>query len=470
MKKRAFLFLAIILLYPSLSLSATYYVSNGGDDSNDGTQNAPWATIIKVNAARLAPGDQILFQRSGVFPGTLQPPTSGTALKPIAYGAYGTGSKPIIDAARQYAGILVQKKAYLEFRDLEVRNATGQGLFFIYGNNNMTIDNVRVANNGLNGINVWDSGDLFTNNSFIIKNTVADHNTAMGMALSSLTNSLIQGNMATYNCQSATCGDVCTWCGGIRITNTTSINNLIENNETSYNTYGAGIWLDFNGRGEIVRYNKTHHNVVGIHNEITSGSEIYGNVSYENGTGIWVAGRRGEAPHNGPAIGNKVYNNTVYRNKSWGIMLQNDDGMVGNCHDNAIINNIVVGTTSGPNLRVAGGAETERNIVSHNLFGAESANMFEIGWGVYRSTYASLEQWYGKSTNSVKNAPTFANAAGGNLSLAPGSVGIDAGLNLNVPYNMGLAEASAWPSGVVRRDRGAKWDIGAYERASVGPP
>ena len=29
-----------------------------------------------------------------------------------------------------------------------------------------------------------------------------------------------------------------------------------------------------------------------------------------------------------PPIGNKVYNNTVYRNKSWGIMLQNEGGMV----------------------------------------------------------------------------------------------------------------------------------------------
>lgn len=41
MKKRLFLFLAIMLLFPSLSFSATYYVSAAGDDSGPGTQDSP---------------------------------------------------------------------------------------------------------------------------------------------------------------------------------------------------------------------------------------------------------------------------------------------------------------------------------------------------------------------------------------------------------------------------------------------
>ena len=43
----------------------------------------------------------------------------------------------------------------------------------------MTIDGVRVANNGLNGINVSDGGGSLTNNSFVIRNTEADRNTAL---------------------------------------------------------------------------------------------------------------------------------------------------------------------------------------------------------------------------------------------------------------------------------------------------
>jgi hypothetical protein len=467
MKKRPFLFLAIMLLFPSLSFSATYYVSAAGDDSGPGTQDSPWQTVYEVNNTNLAPGDQVLFQRGGVFPGILMVPTSGTAGNPITYGAYGSGNRPTIDATWQYAGVWVQGKGYLIFRDLEVRNATAQGFYFIDGNNNITIDNVRAGNNGLSGITVSDDGGYVTNSNFVIKNTVVEQNTAMGMALSSLANSLIQGNVATNNCQSLSCGDVCTWCGGIRITNTTSVGTVIENNETSYNTYGAGIWVDFNGQGETVRYNKTHHNVVGIYNEITSGSEIYGNVSYNNGAGIWVSGRQGEPPYNGPAIGNKIYNNTVYGSESWGILLQNDDGVPGNCHDNAIVNNISIGTTGGPNLRVGGAAELAYNVIDHNCFGAEAQNMFEIGWGQFQSTYGALDGWYGKSTNSVTANPLFVNPAGGDLSLQAGSPGIDAGLNLGTPYNMGLSAASVWPSGVVLTDRATAWDIGAYERTDV---
>jgi hypothetical protein len=268
-----------MLLLPALSFSATYYVSNTRDDSNPGTQALPWQTLHKVNAVNLAPGDQVLFQRGGVFTGALQPPTSGTAGKPIAYRAYGSGDRPMIDATNLYAGIFVQGNKYLEFRDLEVRNATGKGFWFTDGNSYMTIDGVRACFIGNNGIAVGDGGGAYSNDHFVIKNSVVDDNTGMGMELASLANSVIQKNTATYNCQSSTCGASCTWCGGIRITNTPSTGTAIEQNETSYNRYGAGIWVDFNRQGQIIRYNKTHRNINGIHNEITSGSEIYGNIS-----------------------------------------------------------------------------------------------------------------------------------------------------------------------------------------------
>lgn len=476
MKKRSLRLLTIMLLYPSLSFSATYYVSATGNDSNPGTQALPWQTLYKVGITNLAPGHQVLFERGGVFPGCLQPATSGTAAKPIVYGAYGSGNKPIIDATQRYAGIVVQRKEYLEFRDLEVRNAKAQGFWFTDGNKNITIDRVRVGNNGLNGIAVSDAGGSITSNYFVIKNTVTDHNTAMGMALGSLANSLIQGNVATYNCQSLTCGDMCTWCGGIRMTNTTSIGNIVENNEASYNTHGVGIWLDFNGPGNIVRYNKTHHNVHGIFNEITSGTEIYGNVSYSNtgmeiSAGIYIEGRHEKPPLSGEAVGNKVYNNTIYGNGGFGLMLQNGGWTRGFTHDNIIINNIITGTVSGPNLRVGGGAETEYNLFKHNMLGPEKPNFVEWGWGVYKSTYASWEASYGGDTHSVKIDPQFANSPAGDLSLKPTSAGIDAGVNLGDAYKLGLSANSKWPYQIVTVDRnrcGTAWDIGAYEYTAGG--
>jgi hypothetical protein len=480
MKKRSLLFLAIILLFPSLGLSATYYVSNAGDDSNAGTQGAPWATISKVNMTGLAPGDQVLFQRGGIFRDTLQPTISGVEGKPITYGAYGTGNRPLIDATGLYYGIVFSGLSYLSFADLEVRGSLTDGFATMgdgtgKGCNNIIVQRCRFAKNAKAGMNISDwRGYPMTNRNWTIEDNDISDNPGMGMLASSLANSLIKRNIASRNCQDGTCGEMCNWCAGIRITNVGSIGNVVESNQTSGNTGGAGIWIDFNGSGEVVRYNESDKNDVGYYFEITSGVIAYGNVGWNNTlAGCYIGGRQGTPPENGPAIGNLFYNNTLYYNGQFGLIVQDDDGIAGNCHDNVIVNNIVVGTTNGPNLRVGGGAETEKNIIDHNAFGSESANMFEIGWGAYRSTYASLEQWYGKSTNPIKSTPTFTNAASRDLSLKPGSPGIDAGLDLGVPYNMGLSATSVWPSGVVLTGRGAAWDIGAYERTDtvlLGPP
>lgn len=72
-----------------------YYVSNQGNDSNDGrTPESAWATITRVNAAReeLAPGDAVLFERGGVF-------KTGhrewlETVSGVTYSAYGEGKKP----------------------------------------------------------------------------------------------------------------------------------------------------------------------------------------------------------------------------------------------------------------------------------------------------------------------------------------------------------------------------------------
>jgi len=80
-----------------LPTTGVYYVSSLGNDANSGlSPNAPWKTIAKVNSATLSPGNSVLFRRGDTFYGSLIPKNSGTSLKSITYGAYGTGNKPII--------------------------------------------------------------------------------------------------------------------------------------------------------------------------------------------------------------------------------------------------------------------------------------------------------------------------------------------------------------------------------------
>lgn len=88
-----------VILLPSLASAVTYYVSPNGNDANNGTsQNTPWQTLQRAQQVTqgMQPGDKIMFQRGGVYPGILHLNANGTANNPIVFGAYGTGENPVI--------------------------------------------------------------------------------------------------------------------------------------------------------------------------------------------------------------------------------------------------------------------------------------------------------------------------------------------------------------------------------------
>ena len=88
-----------------MGFATTYYVSNSGDDSNSGLAiTSSWKTLPKVNSSNFKAGDQVLFNRGGTFYGSLTIKNSGTAGKPIIYGAYGTGANPIITGFTTISG------------------------------------------------------------------------------------------------------------------------------------------------------------------------------------------------------------------------------------------------------------------------------------------------------------------------------------------------------------------------------
>ncbi len=68
----------------------TYYVSNNGDDKKDGkSPEQAWATMDKVNSAKLKPGDGVFFERGGLWRNVLLKCQNG-----VTYSAYGKGEKP----------------------------------------------------------------------------------------------------------------------------------------------------------------------------------------------------------------------------------------------------------------------------------------------------------------------------------------------------------------------------------------
>ena len=84
--------MAILNSKTNVTIKGTsYYVSNSGNDNNDGRSPATaWATLDKVNNADLKAGDGIFFQRGGLWRGMLRCKDN------ITYSAYGEGIKPKI--------------------------------------------------------------------------------------------------------------------------------------------------------------------------------------------------------------------------------------------------------------------------------------------------------------------------------------------------------------------------------------
>ena len=79
------------------NFTRTFYVSNSGNDSNNGTSRAsPWKTISKINNQSFVAGDGILFKRGDTWHETLIINSSGNTTAPITFGAYSTGNKPTI--------------------------------------------------------------------------------------------------------------------------------------------------------------------------------------------------------------------------------------------------------------------------------------------------------------------------------------------------------------------------------------
>ena len=105
---------AFILMACSLAFSATahhpvaYHFSPDGQDTGSAvaaqSTKTPWRSISKLDAVVLFPGDSVLFNRGGNYPGWLSAIQSGKSGKPVYYGAYGKGSPPVISGALPVQG------------------------------------------------------------------------------------------------------------------------------------------------------------------------------------------------------------------------------------------------------------------------------------------------------------------------------------------------------------------------------
>lgn len=78
-----------------------YYISNGGDDGNDGlSPESPFATVEPLRNIQLQFGDAIFFERGGLWR-SCEIPVDIRETEGITYSAYGQGEKPRLYASAE---------------------------------------------------------------------------------------------------------------------------------------------------------------------------------------------------------------------------------------------------------------------------------------------------------------------------------------------------------------------------------
>lgn len=83
-----FLF-SILICHAGVAGGAVYFVSPTGQDTLSGTSPlSSWGTLAKVSGTMLKPGDKVLFEAGGIYPGQLVLKDSGELGSPITIGGY----------------------------------------------------------------------------------------------------------------------------------------------------------------------------------------------------------------------------------------------------------------------------------------------------------------------------------------------------------------------------------------------
>ena len=373
----------------------TYYLSPSGSDSYSCAQATSEATpkeTINNAITCLRPGETLLI-KDGTYIAQNQLvgiPSGISWTAPVTIAAY-PGSHPVLYAQQSgYDVIQFVGNSYIIIDGLIIDAAGGKNGVAITSpdidppgsGHHIRIINCEIRNAPFHGILVAGVNAQF--NEFInldVHDNGVDPVNDHGIYVST-SNNLIEGSAFFRNASH-----------GIHIHGDTPNNNVVRFNLSYDNSrtgaWGAGIGI-YTGRGNLV----------------------YNNIVWGNNDGLWI---------NYDVSDSKVYNNTIYSNADYGLLI-GDATTGGGTTNNIIRNNIVIGGRLGV-LVDAGIATT--------------------------------------LSNNLTTDPKFVNAAEADFHLQAGSPAIDAGI--------AIAEVYTDFDGIAR-PQGTAYDIGAYEYAHILPP
>lgn len=442
------------LLMLSLGATAeatTYYVSNGGSDSNNGTSlKTPWATVGKVNSESFHAGDSILFERGGSWTERLTSTQHGAAGNPITYGAYGTGGNPSL------RGVYAAHAEYLLFTHLTIEGSRGSGVFIEDSEAepvfHVTVDNCVIRDNIGSGIFVSAPGRP---SAVVISNNLIQHNSStflsQGILLAAL-DTVIYGNTIDNNgwndqysgsqprSHGIYLGDLLRYGASPHIE---IYDNVITRHQHGFGIKlmgGATVYrnvLTGNVGGAITVENNPHEEVVDIYSNVLSGNR-YG-VAFYNPEAPTVL---------------RIYSNTFYHDgtgKDWyegEIQMDNDPDEL------LIRDNIVFPAYDRPAYKFVPlhHADIDYNCVYQTGMGDL------IKYDGSARTWSDWTETLGFDTHGQNEDPGMVNPSSGDFRLTPASPCRDAATTVGLTRDIA---GSVVPSGSAP-------DIGAYEYVAGG--
>lgn len=308
-----------LLALPTQAYARDIYVSPNGNDSNAGTQAAPYRTFSKVNAVVV--GGDTVFINGGTYTQSLQISKSGSANARINIQAI-SGQTVIIDGQNSRQNLVDVSGRYVTISNVEVKNSSGYCV-------NLVGQNIEFKDSF---VHECSGHGIYTDGQSV----------------------LVDGNEVTrtnlsYSSRTAESG----WGSAMKVRvggdNITFQNNLV------YENYGEGVAVT-RGTNSVVRNNTFYNNfavniyVDNSHDVIVDRNFVY--CTNNSGFEFNDSERRGQKP-NGIAMGEEQYD-------GWGAQLANVK----------ITNNIVSNCQSGVRYwgaDVSGGG-LKNVFIAHNTF------------------------------------------------------------------------------------------------------
>ncbi|WP_019075293.1 right-handed parallel beta-helix repeat-containing protein [Streptomyces hokutonensis] len=319
--------LAGALLVPVTATNASaagtsYYVDCSASSNGTGTSASPWNSVTAVNSTTFAAGDSILFKAGTTCTGQLTPGGSGSSGSNISIASYGSGAKPIIDAAgatgavihllnQQYwdigglelidnssspayrSGVLAENSSggvlnHIRVHDMYIHNIAGYG-----GGWYSTNAGVGVQTDHTTPVSTWNDV-VVENNTFdhvdriavavtpdadgqgtglttgtVIRNNTMTYDGADDILVVKNDGALIDGNKAGYGGAKSTCPPSGQYCNGASagIWMSGSSNTVVQNNEVYCHINGAdgtGFDVDWGNHNTTFQYNYSHQNLGGF--------------------------------------------------------------------------------------------------------------------------------------------------------------------------------------------------------------